>query len=188
MSRKDVIPAVDPDALERAAIRYLERYAASRLQLARVLMRRVQRAAQAGAIERAEGAAHVEAVVARLAERGVLDDKLFAEGRARSLANRGRSGSVIRQTLRARGVGADDVAAAFERLEVEMPEPELTAALALARRRRLGPYREPGERAARREKDMAVFARAGFDRRLARRILDAESIEALAQLAEDENR
>lgn len=185
MTRRPV-PAVDPESLEKAALRYLERYAASRRQLARVLMRRVQRAVEGGVVDRAEGSARVEVVIATLAGRGLLDDRLFAEGRARSLAQRGRSTAVIRQTLRARGVDDDDVGAALARLGEEFDDPELTAALALARRRRLGPYRAEAERAARREKDLAVLARAGFDRRLAQRIVDAESVEALARLASDE--
>lgn len=183
MTRPSVVPAVDDDALERAALRYLERYAASRRQLVQVLMRRVRRAELAGAIGREEGAARVDAIVARLASRGLLDDRLFAEGRARSLNARGRSAAAIRQTLRARGVADADVAAALERLSVERDSPELAAALALARRRRLGPYRDAAERAARRLKDLAVFARAGFDIRLAERIVDAPSVDALAALA-----
>ncbi|MBL8699549.1 MAG: RecX family transcriptional regulator [Alphaproteobacteria bacterium] len=179
------VPAVDLASLEKAALHYLERYAASRRQVARVLMRRVQRAVQGGAVERSEGEARVESVLDTLAGRGLLDDRLFAEGRARSLSHRGRSATAIRQTLRARGVGDDDVAAALERLGEEVENPELSAALALARRRRLGPYRAAAERATRRDKDLAVLARAGFDRRLAQRIVDAPSIEALAGLADD---
>lgn len=182
------VPPVDIESLEKAALRYLERYASSRRQLARVLMRRIQRAVQGGAVERAEGEARVETVIATLAGRGLLDDRLFAEGRARTLAHRGRSRVVIRETLRARGVDPDDVAAALERLGEEIDDPELAAALTLARRRRLGPYRPELQRAARREKDLAVLARAGFDRRLAARIVDAPSIEALAELVEDERR
>jgi regulatory protein len=189
MPRPADIPAVDDAALERAALRYLERFAAPRRQLARVLMRRVQRAVRAGVLAQEEGAARVEAIVARLAARGLLDDRLFAEGRARSLNQRGRSAAAIRMSLRVRGVDDEDVAAALARLSVEQDAPELAAALALARRRRLGPYRPPAERAARRDKDLAVFARAGFDLRLAARIVDAPSPEALADLmAETESR
>ena len=51
---------------------------------------------------------------------------------------------------------------------------ELEAARALARRRRLGPWRGPAERAARREKDLAALARAGFGLDLARQVIDAD--------------
>ena len=51
---------------------------------------------------------------------------------------------------------------------------ELEAAKALARRRRLGPWRHPAERAARREKDLAAMARAGFRLDAARQVIDAD--------------
>ena len=50
---------------------------------------------------------------------------------------------------------------------------ERAAALSLARRRRIGPFR-PGERAAFRQKDMAVLARAGFPFEVARAVIDGE--------------
>ena len=49
------------------------------------------------------------------------------------------------------------------------------AAHALARRRKLGPYR-PGERSAYREKDLAALARAGFSFGIAREVIDGEKI------------
>jgi regulatory protein len=50
---------------------------------------------------------------------------------------------------------------------------EAAAARALARRRRLGPYR-PGERAPYRDKDLAALARAGFRYDVARAVVDGE--------------
>ena len=55
-------------------------------------------------------------------------------------------------------------------------EDEHTAAHALARRRKLGPYR-PGERAPYREKDLAAMARAGFSYGIAREIIDGEPLD-----------
>ena len=46
--------------------------------------------------------------------------------------------------------------------------------MALARRRRLGPWRSGPERAARRDRDLAALARAGFDLQTARAVIDAE--------------
>ena len=65
----------------------------------------------------------------------------------------------------------------------EAADPDLAAALAFARRRRLGPFRPQGERAARRLKDLAALARQGFAADLARRIVDAEDLEELEQEA-----
>ncbi len=58
-------------------------------------------------------------------------------------------------------------------------EPELAAALACARRRRLGPYRPPPARKSMRQKDLASLARAGFAYDVARRVVEAETAEEL---------
>ena len=55
------------------------------------------------------------------------------------------------------------------------------AAVNLARRRRLGPFRRAEERAAFRGKDLAAFARAGFSYATAKRVLDAPGPEALEE-------
>ena len=113
--------------------------------------------------------------------RGLLDDGRFAEGRARSLLARGRPTVAIRAALRDHGVDAADAARAVAALREEAPQPDLAAALALARRRRLGPYRPADARASRRDKDLAVMARAGFSREIACRVIDAADPEALTR-------
>ena len=53
------------------------------------------------------------------------------------------------------------------------------AAAALARRRRLGPFRPAKDRKDRRARDLAAMARAGFDYDLAKKVIDAASPDAL---------
>jgi regulatory protein len=67
---------------------------------------------------------------------------------------------------------------------------EIAAAAALARRRRLGPYRTGATRHSHRQKDLATLARAGFSLDLARRVLaaaDPDALDALVRGAADEN-
>jgi regulatory protein len=59
---------------------------------------------------------------------------------------------------------------------------DLAAAVALVRRRRLGCFRTKAERSVRRERDMAVLARAGFGYDVARKVIEAGSEEALDEL------
>jgi regulatory protein len=109
----------------------------------------------------------IDDVVARAVRGGLVDDRRYAEGRVASLRRRGGSARVIGAKLAAKGVARDTVAAAL----VSAEDDEMAAAHALARRKRLGPYRT-GDRAAFREKDLAAFARAGFGFAIARRIVD----------------
>ncbi|MCZ6861579.1 MAG: RecX family transcriptional regulator, partial [Alphaproteobacteria bacterium] len=156
--------------------------------LRRVLMRRVERSARAHETDIEEGAAAVAEIVARFAASGLIDDAAYAEGRALSLFRRGASKRKIRFSLAQKGVGAEDIEAALTSLTRQSGDPELAAALNLARRRRLGPYKAQGDREGQRQKDLAVLARAGFGYQIARRVIEAESaaeLEAEAGPAEE---
>lgn len=165
--------------LENVALWYLQRFAASADSLRLVLMRRVDKSARAHDTDRAEGAAFVEDIVARFRASGLLDDRVYAEGRARSLHRRGLSVRGIWARLRAKGVGAEDIEAALAVLSEDAPDPDLTAAIAYASRRRIGPYRRGGDREAMRERDLAALARQGFTYDTARKVIEADDVTAL---------
>lgn len=159
--------------LENVALWYLQRFAASADSLRRVLMRRVEKSARVHETDREEGAALVEDIVARFRRSGLLNDRLYAEGRALTLHRRGVSIQGIRARLAAKGVAGEDIDSALGALRDQSDEPDLAAAVAYARRRRIGPYRTRGDRDELRERDLAALARQGFDFDTARRVIDA---------------
>lgn len=168
-----------PKSLENAALYHLERFASSAENLRRVLLRRVERSARAHGTDREEGAAAVDDIVRRFVASGLLDDRAYAAARAGTLHRRGASARKIRASLMQKGLSPDDIEAALESLQDEAEDPEFAAAVTLARRRRLGPFRPAADREARREKDLAALARAGFGYDIARQIIEAPDIEAL---------
>ncbi|CAA7619773.1 Regulatory protein RecX [Candidatus Terasakiella magnetica] len=176
---------ISPSYLENAALHYLERYASSRANLRRVLMRKVDRSLTHWGGERETAAAQVDTVISKLATLGYLDDSAYAETKARALHRRGGSLRVIRASLAAKGVEAETTEAALIALAEDSGLPDLAAAIAFARRRRLGPFRLPEVRAELRTKDLAALGRAGFSWEIARAVTEAESVEALAGLLED---
>jgi regulatory protein len=105
----------------------------------------------------------------------VIDDARFAGTLAGGLRRRGASKLAIVQKLRARGVSDDVARAALEQVDRDEdaePEPELAAARALIRRRRIGPFRPEAERLIHARRDLGALARAGFSFEVARRALD----------------
>jgi regulatory protein len=143
--------ASDPAAAREAALKLLERTRRTRSDLARRL--------------RDKGYAFgvIEPVLARLAEVGLVDDveyaRAFLEARARRrTAGRRR----LEQDLRARGVSADDIAAARARLEAREGHEDETAGarrvIAQAARR----YAKLDPR-VRRQRLYALLMRRGFD-------------------------
>ncbi len=180
-TRKKRGPAkADPESLARAAYWYLERFATSAENLRRVLMRRVEKSAIAHGTERADGATAIDAIIRRLSDDGLLDDAAYAEARVRSLRAAGKSARAIKWALAGKGVEAETVNRAIFAVDAEnSPDGEdadFRAAVKFAKRRRLGPYRDPtgAGKEARQKKDMAALARAGFSYGLAERIIKAE--------------
>jgi regulatory protein len=169
---------IGSELLERWALHYLGRYASSAENLRRVLMRRVRRRAP----ETVPAAlALIDSLVARYRETGLLDDAAYASARVQSLHRRGESMRAMRARLAAKGVPAADVADAVSGLRAAASDPDLSAACAFARRRRLGPFRRAAVDHAR---ELGSFARAGFSRRVAEAVLacaDVGAVEALAR-------
>ena len=172
--------------LENAALHYLARFATSAENLRRVLTRKVDRSARIHGTDRAEGRAHVESLIRRFAASGLVDDLAYARARATSLARRGASARLIRARLMAKGVAPEAIAGALATLADDGGDAEFKAAVNLARRRRLGPFRkEKGKPAGdERQRALAALARAGFSYDVARRVIDAASAEALEEAAD----
>ena len=171
---------IGPELLERWALGYLGRYASSAENLRRVLVRRVRRHSPEAA-QQALGL--IDALVARYRQSRLLDDAAYTAGRVESLHRRGDSLRAIRARLAAKGVPAEIVADAVSGLRAAAPDPDLAAACAFARRRRLGPYRRAA--AADPARELGAFARAGFDRRVAEAVLGCADIDAVEALARD---
>jgi regulatory protein len=172
----------DPQSLIRAAYWYLERFATSAENLRRVLMRRVEKAARAYDLDRAAGAADIDAIIRRLIRDGLLDDGAYAQARVRSMRAAGKPARAIEWALAGKGVGEETIDQAIAAIDKENAgegqEADFRAALHFAKRRRLGPYRDAAQRQERKQKDMAALARAGFSYGVAERIIKAESLEA----------
>jgi len=97
---------------------------------------------------------------------GVVDDTAFAGARARSLTRAGRSRVAVSAHLAAKGVPQ-----AVAQAALPDPESELAAALAYARRRRLGPFRASDADEDTRRKELGALARAGFPQPVAQQAL-----------------
>ena len=102
--RRKVPAKATPETLKKAALGYLSRYAAPAGHLRRLLLARVARSVRAHGTDPAAGERAVEALIARLVERGLLDDAAYARAKADSLFRRGDSLHAIRGKLAAKGV------------------------------------------------------------------------------------
>lgn len=150
--------------LEQIALRYVERFATTEGKLVEYLARKLRERGWAG-----EDAPDPRGLAVRMVELRYIDDRAYAEMKAASLARRGLGARRVRQALQAARVGPED----HEAIAGQVAEAARDAALAFARRRRIGPFGDGEADRALREKQFAAMLRAGHDMALARQIVSA---------------
>lgn len=165
---------LDYALMERLALRYVERFATTEGKLVDYLRRKLRERGWAG-----EGAPDPQALAAKMVELRYIDDRAYAEAKAAALARRGLGARRVRQALHSARIGDED----SEAVAPQVAEAARDAALAFARRRRIGPFGDGETDRAMREKQFAAMMRAGHDMALARRIVSA----APGEMLEDED-
>lgn len=157
---------LDASRLEELALSYVARFGTTRAKLSTYLARKLYERGWSG-----EGEPSVEALVERLASVGYVDDAVYARTKSAALLRRGYGRRRVDQALGAAGV--DEAV----RAELAPGDGEQRrAALALARKRRFGPFGAPVADRALREKQIAAMLRAGHPLDSVRALVDAPTI------------
>ncbi len=165
---------LDAVKIEQLALAYVARFATSAAKLEAYLRRKLRTRGWEG-----EGEAPLAAIITHFVSAGYIDDEAYARSKSGSLLRRGFGARRIDQALGAAGIAAE-VRKAVRPGEGE----ERRAALALARKRRFGPFgAELLDRAAR-EKQFAAMLRAGHRLDSVRELVNAVSVEAAEQWAD----
>ena len=167
---------LDEAALERLALRYVERYATTRGKLINYLRRKLREREWTG-----ERPADPKALADRHVAAGHIDDAGYARAKAGALSRRGYGERRIAATLRAHRLEPE----VAEEALAQLPEDGTVAAVRLLKRRRLGPFARPGavgEDAERRT--LGVLLRAGHGFAEARGALSLSQGEAERLLEE----
>lgn len=160
---------LDAALLDELALGYVARFATSTGKLSAYLNRKLR---ERGWDEDAPSPPDVAAIIARMADAGYVSDEGYARMRGASLRRRGLGARRIAQDLGQAGIAPD-----LREEAMGSAQQARAAALALARKRRLGPFgrRDDDGRIdpAVREKQVAVFLRAGHPLAMARALVNA---------------
>ena len=155
------MPPLDAAALDRLALRYVERFATTRKRLADYLMRKIRERGWEGE------PADPRAIADRFAALGYIDDRSFGEARATAMARRGLGARRVADALHHAGVVGEDGAA----IAPGIAERAVDAAITFARKRRIGPFAAATADRPLREKHLAAMLRGGHALDLSRRIV-----------------
>jgi regulatory protein len=159
------LPGLRAADLDRLALAYVGRYATTARKLSDYLSRKIAQRGWADADPPAP-----DVVVGRMIRLKYIDDEAFAGARAATLTRRGLGARRVTADLMRAGIDRDTVAAIGGALRGEADR----AALAYARRRRLGPFAATPPNAPERQRHLAAMCRAGHDYAVARRVLDLD--------------
>jgi|TARA_R110002072_G_scaffold42311_2_gene119702 regulatory protein len=168
--------------LRDQALRYLNRFPATRRKMTRHLMTKAGPHAAHFSMDKAMLSADIEKVVASLVKAGFINDSEFAASKARLLLRDGRSVAQIGNRLREMEFTETDRERAVAELGEDQRALDLKSAARYVKRRRFGPYRKGATQRNQRDKEMASLARQGFSYDVAARVVDADSIVEIEQL------
>lgn len=167
-----VLRKITPQRLKNIALYYLKRFESSVANLRSVLQRRVNDYAyQNKEFDRGEAYQWIEDILTDFQRYGYLNDSRYAEIKIKDYMSAGKSVRYIKGKMREKGIDEEILSALLEDQEYD----EFEAALKLAKKKHIGPFRTDEEaRFENRQKDMGTLVRAGFSYDVVRRVVGYE--------------
>lgn len=165
-------PPLDQRGLRDLALHYAARFATTRARLIDYLRRKLRERGWQG-----DAAPDLDALADDFVANGYVDDPGYARAKAESLGRRGYGGRRIAASLQQAGIEP----ALRERVVEEAGHGAIDAAIALARRRRFGPFGAGAADPDVRRKQIAAMIRAGHGFDVAKRIVSAADEASLAE-------
>lgn len=121
--------------------------------------------------DRGEAYQWIEDILADFQRYGYLNDRRYAEIKIKDYMSAGKSVRYIKGKMREKGIDEEILSALLEDQEYD----EFEAALKLAKKKHIGPFRTDEEaRFENRQKDMGTLVRAGFSYDVVRRVVGYE--------------
>lgn len=168
---------LDAERLQELALAYVARFSTTAAKLEAYLSRKLrERGWNDEDGELSDSRPDLGEISARFVELGYIDDEAYARSRSGGLLRRGYGPRRVSQDLYAAGID--------EQIRSDLAPGEAavrSAALALARKRRFGPFAAEEPDRSRKQKQIAAMLRAGHGFDTVRAIMDADSAEAVEE-------
>lgn len=165
---------ITPQRLKNIALYYLKRYESSVENLRQVLQKRINTYVRENPnFDKQQAYEWTEQILNDFKHLNYLNDYRYAEIKIRGYLNAGKPARYIKPKLMQKGVPEDIINKILQMQEYDA----VAMALKLAKKKKIGPYRESENRREFRQKDMATLIRAGFDYDVVSDVLNADTIE-----------
>ena len=152
--------------LKKHAFSYLSKYNTSKKNLNRILHNKVRRM-KLNKKDKYTLYSSIASILTDLEINKLIDDKNFAQSKINSLSLQGKSKISIISYLVQKGIEKNLIEETFKNLELKNPNWESESAKIFARKKRLGVKHSNNF-----EKDLAKMARAGFNYKIIKEILE----------------
>ena len=152
--------------LKKYAYSYLSKYNTSKKNLDRILQNKVRRM-NLNKNDKYALYSFIASILTDLENNKLIDDKNFAQSKIHSLSLQGKSKISIISYLMQKGIEKNMIEKTFKNFELKNPNWESESAKIFARKKRLGVKHSNNL-----EKDLAKMARAGFNYKIIKEILE----------------
>ena len=152
--------------LKKYAFSYLSKYDTSKKNLSRILHNKVRRM-NLNKKDKYTLYSSIASIITDLEINKLIDDKNFTQSKIHSLSLQGKSKISIISYLMQKGIEKNMVEKTFKNFELKNPNWESESAKIFARKKKLGVKYSNNL-----EKDLAKMARAGFNYRIIKEILE----------------
>ncbi len=151
---------ITPERLKNIALYYLKRFESSVENLRQVLQKRINAYVKENPdFDKKQASEWIENILSEFIRLNYLNDRRFAEIKIRSYLNAGKPERYIMPKLKQKGISENIINEILNEQEYDV----FQMALKLAKKKKIGPYREPEKRRDFYQKDMGILVRAGFD-------------------------
>ena len=152
---------------------YIEKYAPSKQQLKTYLLKKYIRT-KIPNINKKNISDLIEVVLEDLEKTSFLNDKFYANSKAKNLIQRGSSINKIRNYLLSKGINDKSINETINKIKKENEDQDFFSAIKICKKKRIGPARDENNRPLFYKKDLGILARSGFDFETTKRVLDID--------------
>ena len=181
---KRITNKISLDSLEKSAIRYLEKYSASKNQLKTILKRKIIKTSFFYKTKPNKELEFIELIINKFEKIGLINDKSFSENKILNYIEKGYSKKKIIFNLKIKGISDKDIENGFDNLKKSFYNYELTSALIYAKKKKLLDFNKKKENFARIQKKLSKISQAGFSYEIAKKIINLNNEEEYLQLKE----
>jgi regulatory protein len=164
---------VTVEEMRNFALVYVEKYAPSKQQLKTYLLKKYLKASVPN-VKKHDITNLIDIVLSDLEKNKFINDKFYADSKAKSMIQRGNSLNKIRYYLISKGINNEFIKETVIKIQDENSDQDFFSAIKICKKKRIGPARTDDNRPLFYKKDISLLARNGFDFETSKKVMDIE--------------